>query len=171
MVVRRGFPRPPSFHEPRMRAKPAGHFVRVMVNGDGKMYPFADRVSARDRWAIAAYIRALQLSRNAALSDAGFPPLRGGQLLSTQFNFVPVALILVALALYLRAVHRHNVVHPRHPWPLAKTLAFIGALVTTAVAIFSSVGVSARPARRKARRMTISCRIRPWRSATRVNAR
>lgn len=70
MAVRRGFPRPPSFHEPRLRAAPAGHFVAVMTNGDGKMYPFADRVSAEDRWAIAAYIRALQLSRNAALSDA-----------------------------------------------------------------------------------------------------
>ncbi len=77
----------------------------------------------------------------AALSDAGLPPLRGAQLLSTQFNFVPVALILVALALYLWAVHRTNVVHPRHPWPLAKTLAFVGALVATAVAICSSVGV------------------------------
>jgi mono/diheme cytochrome c family protein len=70
MIVRRGFPRPPSFHEPRLRAAPAGHFVRVMTDGDGKMYSFADRVSARDRWAIAAYIRALQLSRNAGLADA-----------------------------------------------------------------------------------------------------
>ena len=70
MIVRRGFPRPPSFHDPRLRAAPAGHFVRVMVSGDGKMYPFADRVSARDRWSIAAYIRALQLSGYAALGDA-----------------------------------------------------------------------------------------------------
>ena len=70
MIVRRGFPRPPSFHEPRLRAAPAGHFVGVMANGFGRMYPFADRVSARDRWAIAAYIRALQLSQNAALADA-----------------------------------------------------------------------------------------------------
>jgi len=70
MVVRRGFPRPASLHEPRLRAAPAGYFVAVMVSGFGRMYPFADRVSARDRWAIAAYIRALQLSQNAALSDA-----------------------------------------------------------------------------------------------------
>ena len=70
MVVRRGFPRPPSLHEPRLRASPAGHFVEVMANGFGRMYAFADRVSPRDRWAIAAYIRALQLSQNAAPSDA-----------------------------------------------------------------------------------------------------
>ncbi len=63
MVVRRGFPRPSSFHEPRLRAAPAGYFVDVMANGFGRMYSFADRVSARDRWKVAAYIRALQLSR------------------------------------------------------------------------------------------------------------
>jgi mono/diheme cytochrome c family protein len=70
MIVRRGFPRPPSFDEPSLRAAPAGHFVAAAANGFGRMYPFADRVSARDRWAIAAYIRALQLSGHAALSDA-----------------------------------------------------------------------------------------------------
>ena len=70
MIVRRGFPRPASFHDPRLRAAPAGHFVDAMANGSGRMYAFADRVSARDRWAIAAYIRALQLSRHAALADA-----------------------------------------------------------------------------------------------------
>ncbi|HEX4048514.1 MAG TPA: cytochrome c [Elusimicrobiota bacterium] len=72
MVVRRGFPRPPSFLSARLRAAPAGHFVDVMAEGFGRMYPFSDRVSARDRWLIAAYIRALQLSRDAPLSDA--PP-------------------------------------------------------------------------------------------------
>jgi putative copper resistance protein D len=77
----------------------------------------------------------------AALSDAGLAPLRGTQLLSTQFSFVPVAMILVALALYLWGVQRTNALHPRHRWPLAKTLAFVGGLVTTALAIFSSVGV------------------------------
>jgi mono/diheme cytochrome c family protein len=70
MIVRRGFPRPSSLHEPRLRAAPAGYFVETAANGFGRMYPFADRVSARDRWAIAAYIRALQLSQNASLSDA-----------------------------------------------------------------------------------------------------
>jgi mono/diheme cytochrome c family protein len=70
MVVRRGFPRPPSFHDPRLRAAPAGHFVAVAAGGFGRMYAFSDRVPARDRWEIAAYIRALQLSREARLSDA-----------------------------------------------------------------------------------------------------
>jgi mono/diheme cytochrome c family protein len=70
MIVRRGFPRPASFHDPRLRAEPAGYFVAAAANGFKRMYPFADRVTARDRWAIAAYIRALQLSRSAGLSDA-----------------------------------------------------------------------------------------------------
>jgi mono/diheme cytochrome c family protein len=70
MIVRRGFPRPPSLHKPHVRAAPAGHYVDVIKNGHKRMYPFADRVSARDRWAIAAYIRALQLSRNGTLADA-----------------------------------------------------------------------------------------------------
>jgi len=61
VIVRRGFPAPSSFLEARLRAAPAGYFVSAAANGFGRMYPFADRVSARDRWAIAAYIRALQL--------------------------------------------------------------------------------------------------------------
>jgi mono/diheme cytochrome c family protein len=70
MVVRRGFPRPPSFHEARLRAAPTGRLVEAIAKGSGAMYPFADRVAARDRWEIAAYIRALQLSREASLDDA-----------------------------------------------------------------------------------------------------
>jgi putative copper resistance protein D len=77
----------------------------------------------------------------AALSDAGLPPLQGSQLASTQFDFVPVALILVALGLYLWGVKRNNALHPRHPWPAGKTAALVGALVTTALSIFSFVGV------------------------------
>ena len=77
----------------------------------------------------------------AALADAGLPPLRGSQLFSTQFDFVPVAMIVVALALYLWGVRRNNALHPRHPWSVGKTVAWIGALVTTGVAIFSFVGV------------------------------
>lgn len=61
MIVRRGFPRPPSFHERRLREAPPGLFVATMANGVGAMFPYADRVEPRDRWAIAAYIRALQL--------------------------------------------------------------------------------------------------------------
>ncbi|MGA2932842.1 MAG: cytochrome c oxidase assembly protein, partial [Acidimicrobiales bacterium] len=77
----------------------------------------------------------------AALFDAGLPPLRGSQLFSTQFDFVPVAMILAALGLYLWGVKRNNTRHPRHQWSIGKTVAWIGALVTTGVAIFSFVGV------------------------------
>jgi cytochrome c oxidase assembly factor CtaG len=77
----------------------------------------------------------------AALADAGLPPLQGSQLLSTQFDFVPVAMIVVALAVYLWGVRRNNALHPRHPWSIGKTAAWIGALFCTGVAIFSFVGV------------------------------
>ncbi|HVZ46322.1 MAG TPA: cytochrome c [Ramlibacter sp.] len=63
-VVRRGFPRPPSYHEQRLRDAPDRHFFDVITNGYGVMYPYADRITPEDRWAIVAYIRALQLSRN-----------------------------------------------------------------------------------------------------------
>ena len=58
----------------RLRAAPAQHFFDVISNGYGVMYPYAARVEPRDRWAIVAYIRALQLSRNARLAD--IPELR-----------------------------------------------------------------------------------------------
>jgi cytochrome c oxidase assembly factor CtaG len=77
----------------------------------------------------------------AELADAGLPPLRGSEFFSTQFDFVPVALIVVAIALYLWAVRRNNALHPRHPWSVGRTTAWIGANVTTGVAIFSFVGV------------------------------
>ena len=60
MVVQRGFPRPPSFHELRLVNAPDEHFVDVITHGYGAMYSYADRVPPADRWAIAAYIRALQ---------------------------------------------------------------------------------------------------------------
>lgn len=60
MVVQRGFPRPPSFHEARLVSAPDEHFVDVITHGYGVMYSYADRVPPADRWAIAAYIRALQ---------------------------------------------------------------------------------------------------------------
>lgn len=60
MVVQRGFPHPPNFHDPRLVAAPDQHFVDVITNGHGVMYSYADRVPPADRWAIAAYIRALQ---------------------------------------------------------------------------------------------------------------
>ena len=69
MVVQRGFPQPPSFHVDRLRNAPIGHFYDVITNGYGVMYSYAARVEPEDRWAIAAYIRALQLSHNAKPSD------------------------------------------------------------------------------------------------------
>jgi len=69
MVVQRGFPAPPSYHDQRLREAPVQHFYDVITQGYGAMYPFADRIQPADRWAIAAYIRALQRSQNATLSQ------------------------------------------------------------------------------------------------------
>ncbi len=69
MIVQRGFPKPPSFHEPRLRNAPIGHFYDVITNGYGAMYSYAARVEPPDRWAIAAYIRALQLARGGTIND------------------------------------------------------------------------------------------------------
>jgi cytochrome c len=69
MIVQRGFPQPPSYHIQRLRDAPAGHFYEVMTNGFGAMYSYAARVEPADRWRIAAYIRVLQLSRNATIQD------------------------------------------------------------------------------------------------------
>jgi cytochrome c oxidase assembly factor CtaG len=77
----------------------------------------------------------------AILADAPLPALRGSELLSTQFDFVPVAMVLAALVLYLWGVKRANRLRPRHPWEGFRTVAFIGGLVSTGVAIFSFIGV------------------------------
>ena len=69
MIVRRGYKQPPSFHEPRLRSAPADHFVTTMTEGFGVMPSYAEEVSLQDRWAIAAYIRALQYSQNARLAE------------------------------------------------------------------------------------------------------
>jgi mono/diheme cytochrome c family protein len=70
MIVLRGFPQPPSFHIDRLRQAPPGHYFDVMTNGLGVMYSYSARVSPEDRWRIAAYIRALQLSQQATIADA-----------------------------------------------------------------------------------------------------
>lgn len=72
MIVARGFPMPPSFHEDRLRQIADGHFYDVITNGFGRMYSYASRITSNDRWAIIAYIRALQLSQNATVQDV--PP-------------------------------------------------------------------------------------------------
>lgn len=69
MIVQRGFLAPPSYHTDRLRQAPVGHFVDVITNGYGSMHSYASRVAPVDRWKITAYIRALQLSQSAALSD------------------------------------------------------------------------------------------------------
>jgi hypothetical protein len=69
MVVQRGFSPPPSFHTDRLRQAPVGHFFDVMSNGTGSMPSYAAQLTAPDRWAIAAYIRALQLSQHATIED------------------------------------------------------------------------------------------------------
>ncbi len=68
-VVQRGLKHPPSFHIDRLREAPVGYFFSVESNGFGVMFDYADRVPVKDRWAIIAYIRALQLSQHATLED------------------------------------------------------------------------------------------------------
>jgi mono/diheme cytochrome c family protein len=69
MVVRRGFPRPPSYHTEQLRNAANEHIYDVITNGFGRMWSYADQVEPRNRWAVAAYIRALQLSQNASLAE------------------------------------------------------------------------------------------------------
>jgi mono/diheme cytochrome c family protein len=69
MIVQRGYQRPPSYHIDRLRKAPIGYFFDVITNGYGKMPDYAVQVQPRDRWAIAAYIRALQLSQGATQAD------------------------------------------------------------------------------------------------------
>lgn len=69
MVVRRGFKQPPSYHIERLRTAPVGHFFDVITNGYGAMLNYAQQLSVRDRWAVVAYIRALQYSQNANIND------------------------------------------------------------------------------------------------------
>lgn len=69
MIVQRGFPQPRSFHNDTLRLEPAGYFFDVMTRGFGRMYSYASSVSANDRWAIVAYIRALQLSQRTPVTN------------------------------------------------------------------------------------------------------
>jgi mono/diheme cytochrome c family protein len=68
MVVRRGFPKPPTYHDDRLRNAPVGHFFDVMTNGWGKMNSYAAQVAPADRWAIASYIRTLQIAQNPEMN-------------------------------------------------------------------------------------------------------
>ncbi len=69
VIVQRGFPAPPSYHTDRLRNAPDQHFLDVIQNGYGIMYSYAARVPPADRWAIVAYIRALQFGQHAVVAD------------------------------------------------------------------------------------------------------
>ena len=69
MIVRRGFRRPPTFHQDRLRNAPVGQLFDVISNGFGAMPDYAGQIAVADRWAIIAYVRALQLSEHATLAD------------------------------------------------------------------------------------------------------
>jgi mono/diheme cytochrome c family protein len=69
MIVRRGYRRPPSYHDDRLRNVPIGHLFDVISSGFGAMPDYAAQINADDRWAIVAYVRALQLSEHATVAD------------------------------------------------------------------------------------------------------
>ena len=69
MIVKRGMKQPTSFHVERLREAPHGYFFDVITNGFGVMYDYSDRITPEDRWAIVAYVRALQLSQNANVGE------------------------------------------------------------------------------------------------------
>jgi len=69
MIVRRGYRRPPAYSEERLRNAPIGHFYDVITNGFGAMPDYQSQIPVNDRWAIVAYVRALQLSAYAPLAD------------------------------------------------------------------------------------------------------
>lgn len=86
MIVQRGFKKPPSYYEPRLIQAPVGHFFNVITNGYGAMADYSSQVPVADRWRIAAYIRALQLSQTAKSTDvpagvtvAAHAPSAGGE--------------------------------------------------------------------------------------------
>jgi len=69
MVAMRGMKHPPSYHQDRLRNEPAGYLYDVITNGFGAMYGYSAQIPPHDRWAIIAYLRALQLSRNAPAGE------------------------------------------------------------------------------------------------------
>lgn len=69
VIAMRGMKRPPSYHIDRMRQSPTGYYYDVITNGFGSMYSYSAQIPPRDRWAIIAYVRALQLSRNARAGE------------------------------------------------------------------------------------------------------
>jgi mono/diheme cytochrome c family protein len=68
-IVQRGFKQPPSYHSDRLRAQPAGYIYDVITNGFGAMQDYSAQVAPADRWAVVAYVRTLQFSRNVKATD------------------------------------------------------------------------------------------------------
>ncbi len=68
-IVQRGMPQPSSFHDDRLLESANGYYYSVITDGFGRMYSYSSRIKPEDRWAIIAYIRALQLSQNATVND------------------------------------------------------------------------------------------------------
>jgi mono/diheme cytochrome c family protein len=89
MIVQRGYRQPPSFHIDRLRTSPPGHYFEVMTHGFGAMPDYAAQISPRDRWRIAAYIRALQLSQHATVDDV--PPALRSQIKKASAMPAPAA--------------------------------------------------------------------------------
>ena len=129
MIVQRGFNPPPSFHSEEVRKKPVGHYFDVMTRGFGTMYSYASRIPARDRWAIAAYIRALQVSQHAHADRAVARrpwPATGGAAMSTNMTADPELqerleriqfASLVVGGLDSPAARRHGPIWPVHFFP------------------------------------------------------
>ena len=69
MVTLRGMKHPPSYHQDRLRNEPNGYIYDVIANGFGAMNGYAAQLTPKDRWAIVAYVRVLQVSRNARVAD------------------------------------------------------------------------------------------------------
>jgi mono/diheme cytochrome c family protein len=76
MIVRRGFTKPPTYNDDRLRNAPVGHFFDVITNGYGRMNGYASQVPVADRWAIVAYIRTLQISQNPNGAQTSATPAR-----------------------------------------------------------------------------------------------
>jgi mono/diheme cytochrome c family protein len=89
MIVRRGFPKPPTYNDDRLRNAPIGHFYDVITNGWGKMNSYASQVPPADRWAIVAYIRTLQISQNPN-GNMTMPSGRGANTNTTNTNAAEV---------------------------------------------------------------------------------
>ena len=108
IIVQRGFPAPPPLDDPRIVAAPTRHYYDVISNGYGIMYSFAERVAPRDRWAIAAYIRALQHARAANVTECPGGRREGAAMKRASADGIYLAVAVCAAALVALAAVRHT---------------------------------------------------------------